>query len=361
MGRRRKLPLDPERSAALAGLEYVRDHMPGLARMRRGKGFVYLDCQGNPLRNKEELRRIQSLVIPPAWKKVWICPAASGHLQAVGFDAKGRKQYRYHPAYRTFRNLTKFDRIPDVAAALKIIRSRLDDHLALPGMPREKVLATIVRLLDATGIRIGNEESVTENSTFGLTTLRNRHVDVKGATLRFHFTGKSGIRHELEISDRRVANIVRQCQDLPGQQLFEYVDESGAPRGVSSTDVNAYLRELSGQCLTAKDFRTWAGTVECAVSLRDIGEFSSETEGKKNIVTAIRTAAKRLGNRPATCRAYYVHPIIPDSYLKGDLLAAMKRAGSNGAAADLLSADERAVLNLITKGGVVHEELVMTA
>ena len=361
MRSRRKLPLDPEKSAAFAGLQYVRDQMPGLTRIRRGRGFLYLDAQGCRLCDKNELKRIQSLVIPPAWKKVWICPTPSGHLQAVGYDARGRKQYRYHTAYRTLRNLTKFERIPEVAVAVKTIRSRIGEHLALPGMPREKILATIVRLLDVTGIRIGNEESATENSTFGLTTLRNRHVEIQGSTLRFRFTGKSGVKHELEINDRRLAHIVRQCHDLPGHQLFEYVDDNGQPRGISSTDVNTYLRELSGQSLTAKDFRTWAGTVECAVALRDIGEFSSDTEGKKNIVAAIKTTAKRLGNRPATCRAYYIHPAVPDAYLNGELLPVMRSALSEKSSSDLLSAEERAVLNLITYGGSRVDELVMTA
>lgn len=334
--------------------------MPGLKRIQRGETFVYVDSNGRAVRKKSELQRIRSLVIPPAWTKVWICPDPAGHLQAIGYDARGRKQYRYHPAYRALRNQTKFDRMPEVAAAVALTRRSIRDHLSLPGMPREKVLAAAIRLLDITGIRIGNEESATENKTFGLTTLRNRHVEVDGATVRFHFTGKSGVKHEVEITDQRLARIVRQCQELPGQKLFEYIDENGELRGVSSTDVNSYLRELSGQDLTAKDFRTWAGTVECAVALRDIGAFSSETEAKRNIVAAIKTAARRLGNRAATCRAYYVHPAVPNAYLAGHLLRAMNDPGER-TAAELLTAEERAVLKIVKGHRYELEDIVAVA
>jgi DNA topoisomerase-1 len=236
---------------------------------------------GRRVRDKTIINRIRSLAIPPAWKKVWICPEASGHLQTVGYDARGRKQYRYHPAYRVVRNQTKYERLPEVVAALTATRKSVRTHLDLDGMPREKVLAAVIRLLDITGIRIGNEDSAAENKTFGLTTLRGNHVEIAGATLRFRFTGKSGVKHEVEVTDRRLSRIVRQCHDLPGHQLFEYLDENGEPRGISSTEVNAYLREVSGQSLTAKDFRTWAGTVECAVALRDIGEFSSPPKPRR--------------------------------------------------------------------------------
>ncbi|HWE48331.1 MAG TPA: hypothetical protein VG273_00980 [Bryobacteraceae bacterium] len=353
MGRLRKLPRDPERSAKIAGLRYIGDRIPGYTRGRRGKGFVYFDTEGKSLRDKNELTRIRSLVIPPAWTKIWICPDASGHLQAIGYDARGRKQYRYHSAYRNLRNQTKFDRMPEVVSGITTARIRIQEHLTLPGMPREKVLAALIRLLDMTGIRIGNEVSATENKTFGLTTLRNQHVEIEGETLRFRFTGKSGVKHELEITDRRISRIVRQCHDLPGHQLFEYIDQNGELRSVSSTDVNSYLREVSGQSLTAKDFRTWAGTVECAVALRDLGEFASETEGKRNIVTAIKRAAQRLGNRAATCRAYYVHPAVTEAYLAGDLVSVMKRAAAaepeskTDSGEDTLSPEERAVLKIV--------------
>lgn len=342
MPRKRQLPRDPVESAAAAGLRYGGHQSPGYTRRRSGKGFIYFD-DGRRLTDREALVRIRSLVIPPAWTNVWVSRDPSGHLQAVGYDARGRKQYRYHAAYRTIRNQTKFDRMPEVVAAIAAARGRVAEHLALSGMPREKVLAALIRLLDVTGMRVGNECSAAENHTFGLTTLRNQHVDVEGATLRFHFVGKSGVKHEMEITDRRLARIVRQCHDLPGQQLFEYLDESGELRTVSSSDVNSYLHEASGQTLTAKDFRTWAGTVECAVALREMGEFSSETEAKRNIVAAIRTAAEKLGNRVATCRAYYVHPAVTDSYLEGGLLRAMQ----NGEGDTVLSADECAVLKIV--------------
>lgn len=344
----KKLPREPEQSAALAGLRYGGHEVDGHTRRRRGKSFQYFDVSGHPLRNKHELSRIRSLVIPPAWTDVWICPDPAGHLQAVGCDARGRKQYRYHAAYRRVRNQTKFDRLTEIADAIALTRQRLRNHLALAGMPREKVLATVVRILDATAMRVGNEGSASENHTFGLTTLRNRHVEVARSTLRFRFTGKRGIRHELQITDRRVARIVRQCHDLPGQKLFEYIDESGALRGISSSDVNEYLGEVSGCSLTAKDFRTWAGTVECAVALREMGEFSSETEAKRNIVAAIKTAAQRLGNRAATCRAYYVHPAVTEAHLAGTLVPAMDRSRAD-APDDAFSADEKAVLAIVQR------------
>lgn len=344
--RLRQLPRDPEKSARFAGLHYTTDQSRGYARIAAGKGFRYIGTSGKTIRDKSELARIRSLVIPPAWRNVWICPDAAGHLQAVGFDARGRKQYRYHSSYRALRNLTKFDSIVETVSGIGLVRERIRHHLSLPGMPREKVLAALIRLLDITGIRVGNEQSATENNTFGLTTLRNRHVEIDGATLVFRFTGKSGVKHELKIADRRLARIVRQCHDLPGQRLFEYVDEGGKLRFVLSSDVNSYLSELSGQELTAKDFRTWAGTVECAIALRDIGEFSSESQAKKNIVAAIKTAAGRLGNRAATCRTYYVHPAVTEAYLAGDLLPAMRNPPEPEG---YLSADERAVLNLIAR------------
>ncbi|HEY4086980.1 MAG TPA: DNA topoisomerase IB [Bryobacteraceae bacterium] len=346
MPRRRQLPLDPEKSAAIAGLRYGGHECAGITRRKRGKGFVYLN-DGKPVRDPETLTRIRSLVLPPAWRDVWICCDPLGHLQAIGYDARGRRQYRYHPAYRQIRNLTKFERMPDVVAAIALARAKVQEHLALPGMPLEKVLATLIRLLDVTGMRVGNEESAAENHTYGLTTLRNQHVEVEGATLRFHFTGKSGVKHEMKITDRRLARIVRQCHDLPGQQLFQYVDETGNPHSVSSSDVNEYLRNATGEALTARDFRTWAGTVECAIALRDIGESLSATDAKKNVVAAIKTAAEKLGNRVATCRAYYVHPAVPDAYMEGTLLQTMAKAAEESG--ESLSADECAVLAVVRR------------
>jgi DNA topoisomerase-1 len=345
MPRRGQLPVDPEKSAAIVGLRYGGHECAGITRQKRGKGFVYLE-DGKPVRDPATLARIRSLVLPPAWKNVWICRDPLGHLQAIGYDARGRRQYRYHPAYRRIRNLTKFERMPGVVAAIAIARAKVREHLALPGMPREKVLAALIRLLDVTGIRVGNEESASENHTYGLTTLRNRHVEVEGATLTFHFTGKSGVKQEMTITDRRLARIVRQCHDLPGQQLFQYIDEAGEARSISSSDVNDYLRDATAEALTARDFRTWAGTVECAIALRDIGESSSETDAKKNVVEAIKIAAAKLGNRVATCRAYYVHPAVPDAYLEGTLLQTMAKAEET---AKGLSSDECAVLAVVTR------------
>lgn len=359
MPRRRQLPLDPQKSAAIAGLRYGGHECAGITRQKRGKGFVYLD-DGKPVRDPETLARIRSLVLPPAWAQVWICRDPLGHLQAVGYDARGRRQYRYHPTYRQIRNLTKFERMPNVVAAIATARMKAHEHLALTGMPREKMLAALIRLLDVTGMRIGNEESAAENHTYGLTTLRNQHVEVEGATLRFHFTGKSGVKQEMEITDRRLARIVRQCHDLPGQQLFQYVDETGNPRSVSSSDVNDYLRDAAGEALTARDFRTWAGTVECAVALRDIGESSCETDAKKNVAAAIKTAAAKLGNRVATCRAYYVHPAVPDAYMEGTLLQTMAKAeeaAAEGLSPKELSEDERAVLAVVRRYRPVPAEL----
>ncbi len=346
MPRRRQLPIDPAKSAAVAGLRYGGHECAGITRQKRGKGFVYLD-DGKPVKDPETLARIRSLVLPPAWTNVWICRDPLGHLQAIGYDARGRRQYRYHPAYRQIRNLTKFERMPEVVAAIAVARAKIREHLSLGGMPREKVLAALIQILDATGIRVDNEESAVENHTYGLTTLRNQHVDVEGATLRFHFTGKSGVKHELKMTDRRLARIVRQCHDLPGQHLFQYIDEAGNPRNVSSGDVNDYLRSATGEALTARDFRTWAGTVECAVALREIGESLSETEAKKNIVAAIKTAAAKLGNRVATCRAYYVHPAVPESYTEGTLLQVMAQAETTKD--EGLSADECAVLAVVRR------------
>ena len=356
----RRLPLDPKRSAAIVGLAYVHDRTPGFTRSRRGKGFVYLDCRGKHVTAAKQIERIRALAIPPAWERVWICPSPSGHLQAVGYDFRGRKQYRYHGAYRAVRNQTKFDRIPRVVEALEAIRKTARKHLALSGMPREKVLAAVISILDQTGVRVGNEASAEENKTFGITTLNNRHVEIDGSTVRFRFTGKSGVRQEVEINDRRLAHIVQQCHDLPGHHLFEYIDEAGALRTVTSTDVNAYLREISGESLTAKDLRTWAGTVECAIALRDLGEFPTSGEGKRNVVAAIKTAAARLGNRAATCRAYYVHPAIPEAYLEGWLVEAMGPAREAGPTGHL-SADERSILNVIERYRAAPRELSMTA
>jgi DNA topoisomerase-1 len=321
--RKPRLPKDPKQSALIAGLRYVTCSSRGIQRKKAGKGFFYVDPDGKVVRDKDVLRRIRSLVIPPAWRGVWICPQANGHLQAIGIDARGRRQYRYHPQYRLIRNQTKFHQI-DFSQALPAIRKRVEDDLSLPGLPREKVLATVVRLLETTFIRVGNEEYARENSSYGLTTMRDRHVEIEGSTLRFHFRGKSGQMHEIAVEDKRLARIVRACRDLPGYELFQYKDDYGELHSIDSSDVNQYIHEITGGDFSAKDFRTWAGTVQAALALADIGPHTTQTEAKSKIVEAVKRVAGRLGNRPATCRNYYVHPAILDAYSEGALLDAIK-------------------------------------
>ncbi|MDP9170716.1 MAG: DNA topoisomerase IB [Acidobacteriota bacterium] len=295
-----------------------------MRRRKAGKGFTYIDSNGQTVRDKGFLNRARSLVIPPAWQQVWICPCDEGHLQATGIDARGRRQYRYHPHYRQVRNHTKFHRMLDFAKALPEIRRQVEMDLKRPGLSRPKVIATVVRLLETTFIRVGNEEYVRENLSFGLTTMRDRHVKIDRDTLRFQFRGKSGQMHDITLEDKRLARIVRACRDLPGYELFQYRDSYGEIHSVDSADVNGYLHEVSGEDFSAKDFRTWAGTIQTAVALTEIGPAANATEAKRNIVEAIRRTSKRLGNRPATCRNYYVHPAILDSYLDGSLVGALK-------------------------------------
>jgi DNA topoisomerase-1 len=316
--------LEPAQSAAAAaGLRYVTDNRPGIRRRPSGSAFRYVSPDGSAIRDRATLGRIRSLAIPPAWRDVWICPRDDGHLQATGRDARGRKQYRYHVRWREARDETKYGRVTAFARALPRIRRRTRQDLARPGLPREKVLATVVRLLETTFIRVGNEEYARENESFGLTTLRDRQVSVRGSKLRFKFRGKSGVEHEIQLSDPRLAAIVKRMQDLPGEELFQYVDEQGETRAIESADVNAYLKEIAGNAFTSKDFRTWAGTVLAAEELRRIGPFSSEAQAKRNIVQAIEAVSKRLGNTKAVCRKCYVHPLILDSYLDGTLLQAV--------------------------------------
>jgi DNA topoisomerase-1 len=325
---------DPLESAAEAGLRYVRCLGPCIQRVRRGKSFSYLGPDGKPIRDKAHLDRIRALVIPPAWTDVRICPSARGHLQAVGRDARGRKQYRYHAKYREVRDQSKFSRMIAFGAVLAGIRKQVAHDLTLPGLPREKVLATVVRLLETSFIRVGNDEYVKENDSFGLTTMKNRHVAIAGSKLMFHFRGKSGQEHHIELSDRRLAKIVQQCRELPGYELFQYLDESGVRCAVDSSDVNQYIREVAGEEFTAKDFRTWAGSVLASRELYAAGPCTSETAGKKIIATAVKSVARQLGNRPATCRKYYVHPAIFDAYLNGSLFPVMDQGKEQDAAYD---------------------------
>lgn len=318
------LTTDPKLSAAVAGLRYLKDGGPGIRRVRAGKGFRYVDPEGRPVRDAETLERVRALAIPPAWANVWICPTPYGHIQAVGWDVKGRKQYRYHPLYRKVRDESKFGRMIAFGAVLAVIRRRVNEDLDRRGLPREKVLAAVVRLLDATYMRVGNYEYARDNESFGLTTLRDKHARISGATLALHFRGKSGQEHAVELTDERLARIVRRCQELPGYELFQYVDKNGVAWKVDSGDVNAYLREITGHDFSAKDFRTWAGTLLAARELTLQGPCRSDREGKKKILEAVRGVARRLGNRPATCRKYYVHPAIVEAYAEGSLFPVMR-------------------------------------
>jgi DNA topoisomerase-1 len=324
--RRTDLPADPRESARAAGLRYSTDARPGITRRRAGRGFGYRDPDGKRVTDRTVLARIRSLAIPPAWTDVWICNDPSGHLQATGRDARGRKQYRYHPAWRRGRDDTKFERLLDVARVLPRIRERCEADLATPGLSREKVLAAIVRLLELTLIRVGNEEYARINRSFGLTTLKRRHATVEGSAIRFRFAGKSGQRHEVGLRDRRLAAIVSRCQDLPGQDLFAYIGDDGVPHDVTSDEVNEYLREASGIDITAKDFRTWAGTVLAYRALRALAPVEDGRAAKRNVVEAVKLTAGRLGNTPAVARQSYVHPAILEAYMEGTIGGALLEA-----------------------------------
>ncbi|GJE56352.1 MULTISPECIES: DNA topoisomerase IB [Methylobacterium] len=341
--------VDPREAAIEAGLRYVDDSKPGLTRRRSGTGFSFQDADGTTIRDKVLIARIRKLAIPPAYTDVWICRHANGHIQATGRDAKGRKQYRYHPEFRQARETTKFERIMSFADALPGIRARIDADMGKRGLSREKVLATVVHLLESTLIRVGNDDYARSNKSYGLSTLRDRHVKISGAELTFRFKGKSGKEWNLSIRDRRVAKIVKACQDLPGQELFQYLDEDGARRDVTSSDVNAYLREITGQDFTAKDFRTWAGTVLAALALKEFESFDSEAKAKRNVRDAIESVASRLGNTPTICRKCYIHPQVVDCYLEGALLLQVKEAVEDELAEDLdrLKPEEAAVLSLL--------------
>jgi DNA topoisomerase-1 len=309
--------VNPVDAAEDAGLRYVSDDSPGYSRQANADDFEYLDAEGERIRDGQRLVRIKSLAIPPAWTDVWICPSPTGHIQATGRDARRRKQYRYHHRWRELRDENKFGRLVDFAKTLPNIRRRVAKDLKLTGLQRQKVLATVVQLLDLTLMRIGNEEYARENRSFGLTTMRDRHVAVKGSQLLFRFRGKSGRQHEINLTDQRIAKIVSKLQDLPGQNLFQYTNGDNETRNVTSQDVNDYLREASGDSFTAKDFRTWAGTVLTALALYVQGKFESKKQAKANIKTAICAVAELLGNTPAICRRCYVHPAVVEAYLSG--------------------------------------------
>ncbi len=343
----------PKESAREVGLRYVTHELPGIRRERRGQGFRYRSAKGKVIRDRHTLKRITSLAIPPAWEEVWICPFDHGHLQATGRDERRRKQHLYHPRWREIRDQTKYDRLLDFARALPRIRQQLRRDLKREGLCREIVLATVVRLLEVSLIRVGNEEYARDNKAYGLTSVKNRLAAVRGAKIKFQFRGKSGKEHVVEVEDRRVARIVRACQELPGQDLFQCVDDAGQKHNVGSGDVNDYVREITGRDFTAKDFRTWAGTIFTAAELRRLGPVDSETDRKKNVVAAIKATSQSLGNTPAVCRKSYIHPAIIEAYLDGSLIARLEERNGKKVSASLsgIRADEAGVLRFLKRGG----------
>jgi DNA topoisomerase I len=341
---------EPTKSAQAAGLIYVSPGQPGIRRVRSGQGFRYVAPNGQTVSDKLTLGRIKRLAIPPAWREVWICLAENGHLQALGKDARGRKQYRYHPRWREVRDETKYNRMLDFAKALPAIRARIEQDLKLPGLPREKVLAAVVKILETGLIRVGNDEYARDNKSYGLTTMQDRHAAVRGSTIRFGFRGKSGRYHQIDISDHRLAKIVAHCQAIPGQELFQYLDAEGRSRDITSTDVNDYLREMAHEEFTAKDFRTWGGTVLAAMALQEFKKFDSKAEAKRNLTRAIEEVAKRLGNTPAICRKCYIHPFVLNAYLDGTMLESFKRrAAQLSSEPSSLKPEEKIVLSFLQK------------
>lgn len=350
-------PPDPKESAQAAGLRYVTDAKPGIRRVRCGKGFRYTAPGGATIHDEDILRHIRSLVIPPAWTGVWICTIPNGHLQATGRDARGRKQSRYHPRWRGVRDETKYQRMVQFAQTLPRIRARVKEDLVLPGLSRQKVLATIVSLMEQTHIRVGNEEYAKENGSYGLTTMRNKHVEVKGSQVTFSFQGKSKVHHTVSLQDRRLARVIKQCEELPGYELFQYVDEDGERHAIDSSDVNEYLRDITGHHFTAKDFRTWAGSVLACDLLRGMDAFESVTQAKKNVVAAIKAVASKLGNTPSVCRKCYVHPAVLEAYLDGITVddAKLELGQEISEHADMLRNEERLLLRLLEQSNLLDK------
>ena len=340
-------PIDPAESARAASLRYVRDDLPGIARRRSGRGFAYLEPEGKRLNDPSTLARIRALAIPPAWTRVWICPFPTGHLQATGRDARGRKQYRYHNRWRKVRDENKYDRMILFGNTLSRIRARVRADLELTGLPREKLLALVVRLLEMTLIRIGNEEYARTNESFGLTTLRGRHVQVDGANIHFRFQGKSGKAHAIRLTDRRLARLVQRCRELPGQDLFQYLDESGQAQPIDSADVNDYLRAISGEDFTAKDFRTWAGTLIAARHLGDSRDSEQNSTGKSAVVRAAELVARELGNTAAICRKCYIHPAVLGAYEDRALFDLWTNASARNSSGPELAGEESVLLRFL--------------
>jgi DNA topoisomerase I len=338
------------KAARAAGLHYVSHTQPGIRRAGRGKSFKYFSPQGRVVTDEKTLARIRRLAIPPAWRDVWICADPQGHLQATGRDFRGRLQYRYHPQWREVRDGNKYERLIDFARVLPKIRARTRRDLAKKGLPREKVLAAVVQLLEKTLIRVGNDEYAKTNDSYGLTTLQDKHAKINGRKVRFQFRGKSGVSHAIELDDPRLAKIVKACQDLPGAELLQYVDDQGNVRDIGSEDVNQYLHEIAGAEFTAKDFRTWAGTVLAAQALQELHAFDTQAEAKKNVVSAIETVAERLGNTKAVCRKCYVHPEVLNAYMDGSLVSTLQqRAAAMAKSLGKLQPEEAAVLALLQR------------
>lgn len=349
--RRRPIPDDPIRAAREAGLVYVSDDDLGITRLRSGRGFRYRSAHGRTVRDRKELARIKALAVPPAWRSVWICPSPRGHLQATGRDERGRKQYRYHPLWRQTRDRTKYDRMIAFGEALSAMRRRIREDLASSGLPREKVLATVLQIIDLTYVRVGSPRYARENRSYGMTTMRGSHVDVNGGTIRFEFRGKGGKLHSVDVRDARLAKIIKQCQEIPGQQLFQYFDENGERRQTNSDDVNAYLQEIAGQEFTAKDFRTWAGSVLALRALASRDPADSEREARQSVNEAIEEVADALGNTVAVCRQCYVHPAVVEAFMEGELAGMrISRVRKNGSAPqDRLRPHEAAFLRFLKK------------
>ena len=335
--------------AARAGLHYVTDGVPGITRKRSGGGWSYYGPGGELIRDAAQRRRIGSLAIPPAWTDVWICPDGQGHIQATARDARGRKQYRYHASYREACDRSKFRRMLEFSEILPLLRERIERDLMSPDLSRKQILAAVIRLLDKTLIRVGNDEYARENRSFGLTTLRRRHVKVNGTSVRFLFRGKSGVEHDVSLEDRRLARIIQRSQDLPGTEVFQYIDAQGRRQSIASDDVNARLREITGRDVSAKDFRTWGGTMHAALALRAMGPAGTRREADRNIIAAVDEVAEKLGNTRTVCRKYYVHPALIAAYLEGRTVkethAAPGPRRENAAAA--LRRDEVAVLQFL--------------
>lgn len=342
-------PNDPQMEAKAvakaAHLRYVNDGEPGIRRKRSGRGFAYLNADGEPVRDKATLERIKQLVIPPGWTDVWICATPNGHIQVTARDAKGRKQYRYHERWRAARDETKFSRMVAFGEALPQMRKRVQEDLARRGLPRERVLAAVVAVLGATFIRVGNAEYERNNDSYGLTTLHDEHAEIAGGTVHFEFRGKSGKEHGIDLKDKRLAKIIKRSQELPGEYLFQYVDEAGNGHPITSSDVNDYIREISGADFTAKDFRTWGGTTLALMQLAGFDPCESDTEAKKNITAMIKAVAAELGNTTTVCRKYYIHPAVLDCYLRGELGSDLLRANQRGE----LRPEEAALLKLLAQ------------